>query len=58
MVGVEGRESAPFTIYSYVGFGYCEVGRRWVSVGGKAGGEKEIINECEVRVSDVECGYP
>ena len=38
-VGVEGREE--FRINSYVKGGYCKVGRRMVSVGGKASSGSE-----------------
>ena len=48
MVGAEGREGAPLLIQSYVGGGFCEVGRDGVPVRGKAGrrieaGGKEVL---------------
>ena len=36
VIGVEGREGAPFRIYSYVRGGYCKVGRKRVFMSGES----------------------
>ena len=51
MVGVDGREGAPFKVYRYVKAGYCEVEIRRDGMG-RDSGREIVVEECEVGLCD------